>query len=131
MTSASALAETEAIPFTFLQIILGDLRRARLVSSQRGHDGGYRLARPPAQITVGEVVRAMDISFTDAGAEETESSPLVRGLRLEALWRAADRALWRVLDDTTLAGLVADPLPAHLRDAASARSGPPIIGNSG
>ncbi|MCP9983107.1 RrF2 family transcriptional regulator [Actinomadura madurae] len=44
--SAPALAEAEKMPFTFLQTILGELRRARLVVSQRGNDGGYRLARP-------------------------------------------------------------------------------------
>ncbi|MCQ0019350.1 Rrf2 family transcriptional regulator [Actinomadura madurae] len=62
------------MPFTFLQTILGELRRARLVVSQRGNDGGYRLARPAIQITVGEVVRAMDTTFAPFG-EETERRP--------------------------------------------------------
>ncbi|WP_255272750.1 RrF2 family transcriptional regulator [Actinomadura madurae] len=72
--SAPALAEAEKMPFTFLQTILGELRRARLVVSQRGNDGGYRLARPAIQITVGEVVRAMDTTFAPFG-EETERRP--------------------------------------------------------
>lgn len=65
--SAPALAEAEKMPFTFLQTILGELRRARLVVSRRGNDGGYRLARPAIQITVGEVVRAMDTTFAPFG----------------------------------------------------------------
>ncbi|OLT34668.1 hypothetical protein BJF79_33165 [Actinomadura sp. CNU-125] len=120
--STPALAEAEELPFNFLQTILGELRRARLVRSRRGHDGGYRLARPSAEITVGEVVRAMDTSLArldgDGDAAERLASP--RTVRLETLWRAADTALHRVLDETTLADLTVGELPGHVRDLASA-----------
>ncbi len=54
------IAETEAIPEKFLEGILVTLKNARLVVSQRGREGGYRLRRPPAEIVVGDVVRLMD-----------------------------------------------------------------------
>lgn len=122
--STPALAQVEELPFNFLQTILGELRRARLVVSQRGHDGGYRLARPPAEITVGEVVRAMDTSLARLDGEAAERLASPRTVRLETLWRAADSALRRVLDETTLADLAAGELPAHVRDLAGRPRGP-------
>jgi Rrf2 family protein len=55
-----ALARSQAIPLNFLENILTELRRAGIVSSQRGGDGGYWLARPAADITLAEVIRAVD-----------------------------------------------------------------------
>ncbi|TDB76381.1 Rrf2 family transcriptional regulator [Actinomadura sp. KC216] len=129
--SAPALAEAEQMPFTFLQTILGELRRSRLVVSQRGHDGGYRLARPASQITAGEVVRAMDTTFAPAedGPHPPEGRPAsVAAAHLEQLWRAADTALRRVLDETTLDDLTNGRLPAHVRALADPAPAPqPII----
>jgi len=113
--SAPALAEAERMPFNFLQTVLGDLRRARLVVSQRGNDGGYRLARPAAEITVGEVVRAMDAGFA---ARREEAGPADSTARLDDLWHAADTALRWVLDETTLDDLTRRRLPAHVRALA-------------
>lgn len=114
--SAPALAEAEQMPFTFLQTILGELRRARLVVSRRGHDGGYRLARPAMQITVGEVVRAMDTTFAPAPVEPRPGRPPSGATaQLEQLWRAAEVALRGVLDETTLDDLTRGRLPAHVR----------------
>src|SRR5262249_28130788 len=55
-----ALATAQGIPQNFLENILTDLRHAGLVKSQRGADGGYRLARPAAEVTVADVIRAVD-----------------------------------------------------------------------
>ncbi|SFP49635.1 Rrf2 family transcriptional regulator [Actinomadura madurae] len=125
--SAPALAEAEKMPFTFLQTILGELRRARLVVSQRGNDGGYRLARPAIQITVGEVVRAMDTAFAPFGEERERPAPPEAAAHLEELWHAADTALRWVLDETTLEDLTHGRLPAHVRalaDLARETGGP-------
>ena len=54
------VADEESIPEKFLEGILVTLKNARIVSSQRGREGGYRLRRPPAEILVGDVVRLMD-----------------------------------------------------------------------
>jgi Rrf2 family protein len=57
---ASEIAAREQIPEKFLQLILLELKRRGIVRSQRGHGGGYQLARRPAAIDFGEVVRALD-----------------------------------------------------------------------
>ena len=57
---AETVAAAQAIPHKFLEGILGDLRSCGIVDSRRGGNGGYRLARPAAEITVADVVRAVD-----------------------------------------------------------------------
>src|SRR3569623_2574056 len=54
------LAEAQGIPLKFLENILGDLRQAGLVVSQRGPEGGYRLERPGSEISVADIIRAVD-----------------------------------------------------------------------
>ncbi len=56
----SGISEAENIPRKFLEAILSDLRRARIVNSARGKHGGYELARPPEEITFGEILRVTD-----------------------------------------------------------------------
>ena len=59
-TKGEAIAQAQSIPLKFLENILGDLRHAGLVRSQRGADGGYWLGRPAADITVADVIRAVE-----------------------------------------------------------------------
>jgi Rrf2 family protein len=58
LVKVDVLVEEQQLPRKFLEAILGDLRRANLVRSQRGAEGGYALARPAAQITIGAVIRS-------------------------------------------------------------------------
>jgi Rrf2 family iron-sulfur cluster assembly transcriptional regulator len=71
-TQIREIAEREAIPARFLEQIFQDLKRAGLVSAKRGPRGGYQLARPPAEISVGDVLRALEgpeiIAVEDDGA---------------------------------------------------------------
>ena len=60
LTKAEAIAHAQDIPLKFLENILGDLRQGGLVRSQRGAEGGYRLARPASEITVADVIRAVE-----------------------------------------------------------------------
>src|SRR6478735_8953849 len=62
--SLTEIAQVHELPRPFLEQILADLRRARLVASWRGPQGGYALARPAAQITLGAVIRAVDGELT-------------------------------------------------------------------
>lgn len=115
--TAHALAEEQGLPYKFLEAILGELRRAGLVRSQRGAVGGYSLARPADEITIGDVLRAVD-------------GPLagVRGLRpeqaeydgvaahLQDVWIATRAAVRRVVDELTLAEVARGQLPAHVRE---------------
>ena len=59
-TQIKEIAERQAIPPRFLEQIFQDLKRAGLVSSKRGPRGGYHLARPPAEIRIGDIVRALE-----------------------------------------------------------------------
>src|SRR6476659_3256823 len=59
-TKGEALSRAQSIPLKFLENILGDLRHSGLVRSQRGADGGYWLARPASEITVADVIRAVE-----------------------------------------------------------------------
>src|SRR5215218_2013345 len=67
-----ALATAQGIPPKFLENILGDLRHARLVRSQRGADGGYWLAQPADQITLADVIRAVDGPLATVRGERPE-----------------------------------------------------------
>jgi Rrf2 family transcriptional regulator, cysteine metabolism repressor len=104
------IAEEESIPEKFLEGILVTLKNARLVASQRGRDGGYRLKRPPQEILVGEVVRIMDgplAPFGDAVelAHRVRTEPRHAGLF--ALFLDVRNAAAAILDHTSLADIVA------------------------
>src|SRR5213083_1289999 len=62
---AEAIARAQGIPLRFLEHILLDLKHAGLVSSQRGAEGGYWLAQPPAEITLADVIRAVEGPLAD------------------------------------------------------------------
>ncbi len=104
-----AIAREEEIPEKFLEGILVALKNARLVSSQRGRDGGYRLRRPPAEIHIGEVVRTIDgplAPFGDAVelAYRVKTEPRHAGLF--DLFLDVRNAAAAILDHTTLQDLV-------------------------
>lgn len=103
------IAQEESIPEKFLEGILVTLKNARLVASQRGRDGGYRLRRPPGEILVGEVVRVMDgplAPFGDAVelAHRVKTEPRHAGLF--DLFLQVRNAAAGILDHETLANLV-------------------------
>ena len=73
--SAQALAAEQELPRKFLETILADLRRTGLVQSTRGVDGGYALSRPPAEIHVGDVLRAVHGTVFDTPALSDPACP--------------------------------------------------------
>ena len=97
------IADDHAIPQRFLVQILLELKRAGIVASIRGAGGGYRLMRAPQDITLGEVVAALEGSPSGEGIDENQA-PLERALA-EA-WLAAANAQQAFLDGITLADLV-------------------------
>jgi Rrf2 family protein len=110
--AATRLAEQQDIPLKFLHGVLADLKRARLVRSTRGPDGGYELGRPAAEITVADVFRAIDgplVTIRDAGLQGLEYTGPARMLR--EVWMAARASLRQVFEKVTLADLVAGRLP--------------------
>jgi Rrf2 family protein len=103
------IAEEESIPEKFLEGILVTLKNARLVSSQRGREGGYQLRRPPAEILIGDVVRIIDgplAPFGDAVelAHRVRTEPRHAGLF--DLFLEVRNAAAQILDHTSLADLV-------------------------
>jgi Rrf2 family protein len=108
---ASDIAEAEDIPKKFLEAILVELRDHGIVDSRRGRYGGHRLARPPARVSVGDVIRVIDgplaltpcSSRTQYGACADCEDPVICALR-PVLQEARD-AVATVLDGRTLAQL--------------------------
>ncbi|MGW3605904.1 RrF2 family transcriptional regulator [Micromonospora sp. NPDC005161] len=111
LVKAASLAEVQEIPLSFLQGILLDLRRAGLLLSHRGTEGGYALARSPDEISVGDVLRAAGGSLTTVRglpAERAGYHGVAAGLT--DVWLAVHGAIATVVDSTTLADLLArDP----------------------
>lgn len=110
--TAEELAADQELPVRFLGAILADLRRAGLVASQRGADGGYRLARPPAQITLAEVFRALDGPLAEVRGYRPEATHYEGAAEhLQRVWVAVRASLRMVLERVTLADVVAGRLP--------------------
>jgi Rrf2 family protein len=106
LVKAAALAAAQDIPLSFLQGILLDLRRAGLLHSHRGVDGGYSLARPAEEITVGDVVRSVGGALTTIrGLSTTTTTYHGVATGLKDVWLAVEEAIEGVVDHRTLAEL--------------------------
>jgi Rrf2 family protein len=110
------IAQAQGIPLKFLENILIDLRHAGIVHAQRGAEGGYRLARDPASVTLGEVIRAVEGPLASVRGEPPESVSYAGSAEnLQTVWVAVRASLRSVLDDLTLADVVAGRLPQQVR----------------
>jgi Rrf2 family protein len=115
-----ALAQAQDIPPKFLEAILSAMRRAGLVNSRRGADGGYWLARPAREITVADVVRAVDGPLAGVRGQRPENVTYVgAAIELPQVWIAVRASLRNVLEHVTLADLAAGRLPAKVRRLAA------------
>jgi Rrf2 family protein len=112
LVKGEEIARIQGIPPKFLVQILANLRHARLVWSHRGMDGGYRLARPAAEVTVAEVIRAVEGSLTNVqGASPKDALVPQDGNVVQELWLAVDAAIDSILGEVTLADLATGLLP--------------------
>jgi len=113
--TAEVVAGRQDIPLPFLQKILHELRLARIVSSQRGPDGGHRLARPAAEITVADVLRAVEGPLAAVRGEPPEALHY-RGAAapLQSVWIALRTNMREVLEGVTLADLARGRLPRRV-----------------
>lgn len=110
--TADELGQRQEIPHGFLQAILGDLRKADILLSQRGKSGGWRLARPADQVTIADVIRAVDGPLVSVYGVRPESvSYIGRAEVLKPVWIAARDALREVLETVTIAELASNELP--------------------
>ncbi|MGY1742455.1 MULTISPECIES: RrF2 family transcriptional regulator [unclassified Blastococcus] len=114
------IATAQDIPSRFLQSILGDLQHARLVTSQRGREGGYRLALPPEEISIARVMRVEQGFLAEVHGQRPEDVSYPGTAEpLAAVWVAARAAYRRVLEEVSLADVVAGKLPAEVADLAA------------
>ena len=110
------IAQAQGIPLKFLENILGDLRHAGIVRAQRGAEGGYWLARPATEVTVGEVIRAVEGPLASVRGEPPESVDYEGAAEpLQTVWIAVRASLRSVVDEVTLAQIAQDRLPAKVR----------------
>jgi Rrf2 family protein len=109
------VAAAQGLPTKFVENILGDLRRAGFVSSQRGNVGGYRLARPAKQIVLADVFRALDGPLAEVrGSRPDEVAYEGDSEHLQSVWIAVRAALRMVLESVTIADVVTGKLPRRV-----------------
>ena len=110
------LAEAQGIPLQFLEHILLELKRARLVRARRGARGGYWLAKPPEEITLAQIFRAVEgplAHIHDVAPEDTKYPGAAK--ELTEVWIAVRAALRRVLERVTIADLRDGRIPGEIR----------------
>jgi Rrf2 family protein len=109
---AERIAQAQEIPLKFLENIMTDLRQGGLVRSQRGAEGGYWLARPSDEITLAQVIRAVEGPLANVRgrrSEEVEFAGSAASLR--EVWVAVRASLRAVLESVTLADVARGDLP--------------------
>ena len=103
------LAKAQAIPARFLEIILSELKAAGFLLSRRGNEGGYMLARPPRDITLGEIIRFIDGGNKSDRAGTGKKLPIHKrpgDYALSRVWQNIDEAVTEIYDNTTFADLL-------------------------
>jgi Rrf2 family protein len=111
------IANAQKVPLRFLENILGELKHARLVHSQRGAEGGYWLSRPADEITLAEIIRAVEGPLASIRGERPEELEYRGAAKpLQVVWVALRASIRDVLEEVTLADVVADELPEPVLD---------------
>jgi Rrf2 family protein len=115
LLNAEQIAQAQSIPVNFLENILRDLRRAGIVESRRGQAGGYVLARPGDEISVADVIRAVEGPLADVRGQAPESLDYPGSAeRLQDVWIALRASVRAVLEQVTLADVARGELPPHV-----------------
>ncbi len=105
--TSERLAEAQGIPPTFLENILLELRRSEIVASQRGAEGGYTLARPAAEVSLADVIRAVEGPIASVrGSRPDEVAYTGAAAALTDVWLELRASMRSVLEGTSLADLV-------------------------
>jgi Rrf2 family protein len=109
----SAIAERQQISLAYLEQLFSKLRRAGLVASARGRTGGYRLGRPASQISVAEIMAAVEEGVRMTRCHGIEALPCMAGQRCltHGLWDALGEQIAAFLDSITLAEVI-EGIPA-------------------
>ena len=109
------LSEVQHIPNKYLESILGELRRTGLLRSQRGPEGGYRLSRPAAEISIADVIRALDGELANVRGSRPENLAYVGAAApLQEVWIALRASERTILEGVTLAHVVSGEMPKQV-----------------
>jgi Rrf2 family protein len=112
---AERIATAQGIPLNFLENILGELRHAGIVRSQRGAEGGFRLARSADEITVADVIRAVEGPLASVrGGPPEEAVYDGAAEALPRVWIAVRANLRSVVEHVTLADIASRRIPAKI-----------------
>jgi Rrf2 family protein len=112
---AERIATAQQIPLNFLENILGELRHSGIVRSQRGAEGGFMLAKPADQVTVADVIRAVEGPLASVrGGPPEEASYGGAATSLPRVWIAVRANLRGVVEHVTLADLAGGRIPAKI-----------------
>src|SRR5438105_7338895 len=121
MVTAEQIAQAQEIPVNFLENILRDLRRAGLVESRRGQAGGYQLARPAEEVTIADVIRAVEGPLANVRGISPDALEYAgSSTRLREVWVALRASVRSVLEHVTLADVARGELPRHVEELTRA-----------
>jgi Rrf2 family protein len=112
---AERVATAQDIPLNFLENILGELRHAGIVRSHRGAEGGFRLAKPANEITVADVIRAVEGPLASVrGGPPEDAAYAGAATTLPRVWIAVRANLRRVVENVTIADIANSKLPRSI-----------------
>ena len=104
------IASAQAIPPRFLEVILAELKHAGFVESKRGNDGGYVLAKPARNLTVGEVISFLCGGVRSNARTGKRSPSLMGDYVFSKMWETVSDAITNIYNNTTFANLVEQEL---------------------
>lgn len=115
-----SIAAAQDMPLRYTESILSDLRRAGMVASQRGAEGGYWLRQPAQSITIADVIRHVEGALADVRGEPPEEVAYAgAAVALQDVWIATRATLRSVLETTTIADVASGNLPPEVRRLAA------------
>ncbi len=117
LVTGEELATAQRVPVKFVENTLVELRRAGIVSSQRGSEGGYRLGRPADEIAVADIFRVLEGPLAEVRGERPEDTVYdAPAAHLPEVWVAVRAALRLVLESVTLADILDGELPPEVAE---------------
>jgi Rrf2 family transcriptional regulator, cysteine metabolism repressor len=129
--SIAAVAKESSVPYAYLEQLIMPLRKAGLVESKRGAQGGYQLTRSPELIGVGVVYRVMEgpVAPMDCVSEDPadQTCPLIEGCETRPVWLRVRDSIVDALDSMTLADLLRQPKERPARVPLEAVAGTPTL----
>ena len=109
------IAQRQDLPADYVRSAMSDLRRAGIVATRRGRVGGYRLARPPDQVTLADIIRAVDGPLTVVMGERPDDLEYAGAAAgLEDVWLAVRQAERSILEAVTLQHLTTGHMPPEV-----------------